>query len=82
MSDLHRSNVPYQYGMRFSRELHAELRSGEKGCNVVLEQEPPLLQFFEHFIRGGLIFGFDAPNVPVDLVVGGGKPLELVAGFR
>src|SRR3974390_3362972 len=62
--------------------LHAAPRLGEQDRNIIFEQEPPLLQLFEHFIRGGLALRFDAPDVTVDLVVSCRESSELIARLR
>ena len=62
--------------------LHSTLLFGEQGCNIVLEQEAPLLQLFEHLVRGRLVFRLDAPDMTIDLVVSGGEPAKLVIRFR
>ena len=41
----------------------------EHGCNVVLELEALLFERFEHLVGGGLVLGFDATDVAIDLVV-------------
>jgi hypothetical protein len=62
--------------------LHSTLLFGEPGCNVVLEQEATLSQLFEYLVRGRFVFGFDALDMTIDLVVGCCKPPEFVIRFR
>lgn len=62
--------------------LHAALRFGEEDRNIVLEQESSLFQCFKHVIGAGLVFGFDAPDMTVDLVIGRCKSSELVIRFH
>jgi len=62
--------------------LHSALHFGEQDCNVVFEQEASFLKLFEHLVSGRLIFGFNAPNMTIDLVISGCKPFELLIRFR
>src|SRR5664280_2770612 len=41
----------------------------------------PLLQLFEHLVGGRGVFGFDAPDLTIDLAVSGCEPSELVIRF-
>jgi hypothetical protein len=45
-------------------------------------RQASLLKLFEHLVSGGLTFGFNAPNMAIDLVISGCKPFELVIRFR
>jgi len=61
--------------------LHPALLFGEQGCYVVLDQEATFFQLFKHLVRGRLIFGFDAPDMTVDLVISSCEPPKLLIGF-
>jgi hypothetical protein len=50
----------------------------EQSGNVVLKQQPPLFELFEGLVGGRLVFGFDPPDLPVDVIVSGGEVAELI----
>jgi hypothetical protein len=61
--------------------LHSALLFGEQRSNIVLEQETALFQLFKDLVARRLVFGFDAPDVAIDLVVGCGEAVEFVIRF-